>query len=880
MKRVLLLDRDEVKDFARYVMKYSALSVQDLEFMLKDDPVKFKSLMSFGPGDAIMLWGSKAFTFIKQYYHLGIRSENYWDCAKLRRVSMEGGAYAKVIVEPPTDEELRDFGSKSFTTKVEFNGLNAGIISTYREAIEFLKFLQTQPLSDYFGFDYEGSGFPMDRWYELSGFSLSTESIVRFVSLTDIRHELGGSDNEPYRTLLAVLGQFLVDRQDHIVVYNMQYEWQASHRMLGVDLYNLVDASVVNVLDGFHEKKYSLKWTGQRVLSVDVWDAEFDRISDLVDQMLFTEEGKLKKDKRKVLRVDPGNFEATEEWGILCSRYPDYIDEFRSLILEYWGNPFMCIPSKILGYYCNLDAFYTLQIFLTKKKEYSDECINVFLDNIRLGCRLMSSGLYIDEPFRAKYDHYCRQMMAWGITYCAMARCWIKMEKHKVNANNIKRYNPTAQKLLRENQFYQGNAVEIVKNLMTRFIDQNDTTETGLDEGRLMMTYGPKFAEKFVEIVKESMIEVKMKGKIDSGIVRKKKILGIIAEKSIHLLGLDAVKLGNKHIELEKYIYYETAFNELSKVAYKQLIDINNIPDKLYFFGKYWDLLEYSDYVSDNYFKCKSPLENDEIIYDMTMLFRSQTAFLGALSESTQQLPNTDKFYSSREITDINEAFQEFMCAWELNYRTGERDSLYPQKMFTLALEFFQCPKKTKDPKKSTEEKTEYIYGTADKVKEIWTDFVGFNAQATYFPAYKDQFIEYSKPFRPETEADDVFFFMRKFTINYLLYKKYAKMYSTYVGPDGMFKKNNKYVIVDEHHLPIREVDPDEPGAVELCLVRYEVLSKSSKRWSSAFHTIISHSDCKNVLCPPPTRDENGNIVYGGSDQMLTYFDINKTSVT
>ena len=91
-----------------------------------------------------------------------------------------------------------------------------------------------------------------------------------------------------------------------------------------------------------------------------------------------------------------------------------------------------------------------------------------------------------------------------------------------------------------------------------------------------------------------------------------------------------------------------------------------------------------------------------------------------------------------------------------------------------------------------------------------------------------------------------------------------------------MFKKNNKFVIEDENHLPIREADPDEPGAVEKCFVKYQVNEKSSKRWSSGFHTITSHSDCKDILIAPPSWDENGNIIYGGSDQMLTYFDINK----
>ena len=193
--------------------------------------------------------------------------------------------------------------------------------------------------------------------------------------------------------------------------------------------------------------------------------------------------------------------------------------------------------------------------------------------------------------------------------------------------------------------------------------------------------------------------------------------------------------------------------------------------------------------------------------------------------------------------------------------------------MFDLALEFFQSPKKTLDPKKKN-----YTYSCADRVKEMWTDFNGFTTQAQFFPDYNNQFLSYEEPFDP-VDLENDFFFMRKMTLNYLLYKKYAKLNSTYVGSDGMFKKNNRYVIENEHHIPLRYADPNEKGAVEKCFVHYEVNTKSSKRWSSGFHTIISHGDCKDVLCPPPTWDKDGNIIYGGSNQLLTYFDISSAEV-
>ena len=876
-RRIVLVDQEETKNYASLFGRGFGNNIYTLQALQSMDEENLKKFLTFGEGEAIMLIGAEPFRFLKQYYHFGIRSENYYDCSKLRRLSIEGGAFVKEVLDIPTDEEINDFLDPDFTKKVEFPGFKQYIIHTYQDAISFLDTIDSLPLDTDLGFDYEASGMPLDVWFEISGASIATENYSGFISFTDIRHQVGKESSE-YQYLLKRLGEILVKRMSHVWAYNMQYEFQVSHRMLGVDLYNLCDASVVNTMDGNHMKKYSLKWTGQNVLEVNTWDVEFDKISDLIDSMLFTEEGKLKKDKHQVLKVDQTNFDQTPEWAELIRRYPQYESEFRSLILEYWGNAFMCIPSEILGYYCNLDAFYTLMIYKKRQNDYSQDCWNVNLDNIRLGCRLMSSGLYIDEPFRAKYENYCHEMMAWGITYCAIARCYVKMQKHQALANNIKRYKPVAVKLLEDGQFYQGDIMEITKNLLYNNLDTMDTTETGLNEGKIAMKFGDKFASELVDIVKVAMCEVKMKGKIDEGIKRKKKILTVISEKLIPIIGLDKIKLGEKHNELEKYMYYQRAYKELLRVSGNQLCDIQNIPDKIYLFGKYMSLLEYADFVSDNYFKCKSPLENDEIAYEFTMLYRPQTSFLAAMIESTQQLPETDKFYSSRGITDINVGFNEFMKEWENYFKNGHLSQLYPEKAFTLALEHYQSPKKEKDTKKSKEGNPVYIYNCSDKVKEMWTDFNGWTAQAQFFPDMAGQYKSYETMFDP-TDMQDDFYFMRKLTLNYLLFKKYSKLNSTYVGSDGMFKKNNRFVIENEDHIPLRYADPTEPGAVEKCFVHYEVQTKSSKRWSSGFHTIISHGDCKDVLCPPPVKDENGNIIPGKHNQFLTYFDISSAEV-
>lgn len=462
---------------------------------------------------------------------------------------------------------------------------------------------------------------------------------------------------------------------------------------------------------------------------------------------------------------------------------------------------------------------------------YSEDCWKVNLDNIRLGARLMGSGLYIDEPFRQSYEKYCHEQMAWSITYCAQARCYIKMQAHSKQAASLKRYHPVAVRLLEQGKFHNGDAVEIVKDMLLENLDTMDSYSTGLNEGGILIKYGPKFANSFLDIVRGAMSEVKMATKIDETVKRKKKLISLIADKFSDLVGIKSLELDpakhptkfRKHIELEKYLYYKKAYAELEKVK-KQLSDIHNVPDVIYAFGEKRPLVEYAGYVSDNYFKCKSPVENDQIAFELATLYRPQTCYLAAMIESTQQLEGTDKFYSDRGITDINVGYQEFFEQWRsfVEKEPGV-EFKYPDKVFNIALTSWQATKK--------------LDNMTDGVKEIWTNLRGFQAQTTYFPTLNEQYTGYEEHFEP-TDMDDDFYFMRKMVLNYLIFKKYSKLDSTYVGSDGMFHKTGKWVIEGQDHIPIREADENEPGAVWKVFTRYEVLSKSSKRWSSPFHTM------------------------------------------
>lgn len=298
-RRLVLISQAETPDFAKYWGCGLGNEIYTLEQLEAMDKIDRENCLRVGVGDGILLVGAEPFKYLQQFYHFGIRSENYFDCEKLYRLSIEGGAFVRVIEDFPEPNTIADFLSVDFTKPVDFSWFKQKILKTYEEAIKFLDYLESLPENEDFGFDYEASGMPLDKWFEISGAAICTTKFGGFISFTDIRHT---ATKEQYQHLLYRLGQFLLKRQEHVWTYNMQYEFQVSHRMLGVDLYNLCDASVVNVLDGHHLKKYSLKWTAQRILGASVWDTEFDRISDLIDSMLFTEEGKLKRINTKFLK--------------------------------------------------------------------------------------------------------------------------------------------------------------------------------------------------------------------------------------------------------------------------------------------------------------------------------------------------------------------------------------------------------------------------------------------------------------------------------------------------------------------------------------------------------------------------------------------------
>lgn len=805
-------------------------------------------------GDAVMLIGATAFDLFKKKYHLGIRRENYYDCSLLDRLAFHTGGFCRVIHSLPqlTLDVICQFMGEAFTIRLDTSHFRTGILKDSTSSIEFLNRQTEYPLGSSFSFDYETSGLSFDSEFYVSGFSIANQDgEACFVAITDIRIYEG---EESVFNVYEALKAFLLKHQRSVWVMNLSFETQVTWRELGIEV-ELCDGKVYNVMDGLHSKDYSLKWTAQRLLKSDVWDYEFDLLSGIINDMFFdtVPDGKSKVKTIKVRKPNWRDYKNLPQWHKICQLYPDYIQEFEVLIERFQGNQFMCIPSDILGKYCNLDAIFTLWIHLANRSRFTEKCNDTYQDNIRLGARLARGGMYKDENFRQIYNKECDKMMAYGITYSALVRLTYQMNALEKRVKVIHRYHPLVQSLMKRGEFHGGDIVEISKYLLSKNLD--DTSTSGLSSGSLMMKYGEDNSNLIVRLFEEAKVNAKFKGDVDETIIRKKKVIGLFAESLKSELGLD--RITPRDIDTASWAFYRLKRDELYKVYLKYFKDVSNIdPDAIIKWeGVKMTLPEFTEIIHDTYIPLRSPKESANIVAELTDLFKLETVWLSTINASVNTLEGGTDFYKNKGITDINLGFEHYkfhyktycentkrgVCVWPSSVKCE-----YPMEIFLTSNRFW----------KSTEE---------DDMKTTWAKMAGYRKQADFFNV---DWRDVAEPFDLDMFSHpDQFKTMRKIIAHIMIYKKYSKVKTTYI--EGLFLENDRHRIDTDCFIPLRDCTEEEIaqgiGSVKM-YPNYEVLKKETKRWSSPYHTIISKSDIKCVINTPPGH-------------LLSYFDISSAEV-
>jgi hypothetical protein len=185
----------------------------------------------------------------------------------------------------------------------------------------------------------------------------------------------------------------------------------------------------------------------------------------------------------------------------------------------------------------------------------------------------------------------------------------------------------------------------------------NDLYESGLDEPTILNNYGEDIYDAVIEGLKDVNV------KADSSIGRKKKPFVSIVNRLNSILGLSTIKLGKAHEELEKYLFFKSAYDNFIKIWDNQMKDIYNIPDKFNFGGVWMTSEEYSEFVKTKYFNCTSATKDYPIILEFLInKYKYEGVFLTTIYYNKNKLPKQDKYYTDvLGLKTIDEAYEHFL---------------------------------------------------------------------------------------------------------------------------------------------------------------------------------------------------------------------------
>lgn len=318
------------------------------------------------------------------------------------------------------------------------------------EAVTALRKLISEDKGRDFGFDYETSGMPNKdinsqnwRYIKLQGRvpQITTYSGKTFhitgVSICNMDREsyyydfLSIMKSPEAQQFFDDFKEFNEKHSEGCWVYNAHFETAVSY-FLFHKFFIYQDASVVNYIEGRHMHRQSLKLTTQRILKIRSWDDAFDDLVDKLNYLLSDafqtnwEKGTVIQDGVEYIWYQSPYFaDAFRPYG------EDMIPEAMELAKESFMNPFMCIPSEILGTYCNVDSYSTLELARYMRDKYSKACIDVFTANLRFHVYLNSTGNFIDSQEYKRQKDIANKASNWGMLILWQALTKLEIQQYK-----------------------------------------------------------------------------------------------------------------------------------------------------------------------------------------------------------------------------------------------------------------------------------------------------------------------------------------------------------------------------------------------------------------------------------------------------------------
>lgn len=756
------------------------------------------------PGCDYYVVGKSCFEHIKNNNHLGLRKAYYGNVAKLPRLGLNNDIGLKFVDWIPQakdinyflSDEFKDFGIKPII----------GITKDAASSIQWLKYF-SDPAVGWLGLDYETNDFPLKFGFRGTGVSISSVTHSIFISFDELQ-KCGQLEE-----VLLEYKKFLQCSDERIWVFNLSFEQRASYQYFK-EFYNFYDAVTVNLIEERNAHFLSLKYTAQLLLKVNSWDDSFDFFVDKLSA-LFNKYGWGPQENNLWL-----NDELVSE---LTSKFPTQEDEIILKIKEEWGNQFAAIPADILGHYCCLDAFYTLQIGLYTIGKYSMNCIDAYNGNIQLGARLQTVGIFKDVEVYDDYKLRTEKYLSWAVFHCVRYHYLKRRSELSGKVNDYNLY-PSNIKRLIEHGLYMENNIDLGKTIMATCANEN--YEFGLDENKLIEILGVEGRDEVLQRVKGYV------GKYGPTSNRKRSMFH---------------DLSNYFIREYKFPEEYREFHENTMQSMNVERNLKLMEDCLFQFSS-MDTVPNEIKFND---ELQSPSQFYEYLIQCHLNMRAPAVYSGFV----EPLHNDNKMVMA--FLTFTKDYDEYRDMIDL--KNTKTDVLTDTLRFKDAM--IQLPSTSPWKKLFVDQ----ITAGYEQVGWNTYDYCNMvdSVQVNYPEQYQD-FRQWVRSGKMEVGHLNTYLHM---TLCIRVFKRYHKLYSSYLT--GMLVNTDAAVNnFDENWVSIHANNPprkDETKAVRM-YPKFGVCEKTSKRWGAGIHTIYSYADVKRVIGSP-------------SDCLLSYFDISQAEV-
>lgn len=242
-----------------------------------------------------------------------------------------------------------------------------------------------------FGFDFETNKFPLFEDFFITGFAIACDELTTWF---DFRYPLDASE-ELKAHAYESFKNFVEKYQRRLWAYNVSFEMTVLYQLFGKK-YELQDSRAVLICEGWNWG--SLKVNAMKFLGIRGWtegEATFRAHAQVIFNSFtnFDEFEVWMEGKNPDKKVPKG---VTDSYMWILEHDPDW-----GLFKKYWGYQWAVVPTRMLGYYCCLDSFYTVKL---ADKYYPKYLISypTFINNARLGFELGLSGIRINEEVLKK----------------------------------------------------------------------------------------------------------------------------------------------------------------------------------------------------------------------------------------------------------------------------------------------------------------------------------------------------------------------------------------------------------------------------------------------------------------------------------------------